>query len=115
ALRTCSLTQKGWAGESCRGRGDVAWGAGAAMRSARWTAVLLALLLAWLVGYPLLHAAREGFAGPGPLGALGEWMRRGEEWRALWRSLCISLASVAASAALGVPLAFFFARAEFPG
>ena len=85
------------------------------MRISRLCAVLLALALAWLVGYPLLHAAREGLAGPGPLGAFGEWLRRGEEWRALWRSLWISLASVAASAALGVPLAFFFARAEFPG
>ncbi len=63
----------------------------------------------------MLHAVREGLAGPGLLGALGEWARRGDEWRALWRSVWISLASVAVAGALGVPLAFFFARAEFPG
>ncbi len=85
------------------------------MRSSRLWAVLVALLLVWLVGYPLLHAVREGLAGPGLMGGLGEWAKRGDEWRALWRSLWISLASVGVSAALGVPLAFFFARVEFPG
>ena len=85
------------------------------MRAGRLGAIALALLLAWLVGYPLLHAVREGVAGPGALGALGEWARRSDEWRALWRSLWISLASVGVSAALGVPLAFFFARTSFPG
>jgi iron(III) transport system permease protein len=85
------------------------------MRGARLAAIVVGLLLLWLVGYPLLHAVREGLAGPGLLGALGEWARRGDEWRALWRSLWISLASVAVAGALGVPLAFFFTRAEFPG
>ena len=85
------------------------------MRGGRVAAVVLGLVLLWLVGYPLLHAVQEGLAGPGPLGALGEWARRGEAWRALWRSLWISLASVALSALVGVPLAFFFTRFEFPG
>jgi iron(III) transport system permease protein len=37
------------------------------------------------------------------------------EVRALWNSVWISLASVVLSAVIGVPLAFLFARREFPG
>jgi len=75
----------------------------------RWAGWALALVLLWLVGYPLLLV---GFAGAG---SLGEFARRGDEWLALWRSVWISLASVVASAAVGVPLAFVFAWTEFPG
>lgn len=81
----------------------------------------LAALLAWLVGYPLvvtLVAALSGGAGSGPLaflGPLGEVLARPDELAALGRSLWISLASVLLAAALGVPLAFLFARHDFPG
>ena len=42
-------------------------------------------------------------------------MNRPDEWTALFRSLWISLASVGLAGAVGVPLGFLFARAEFPG
>jgi len=78
---------------------------------------LLASVLLWLVGYPLLITLGEA------LGIGGQWttkyfttfFERPGEWTALWRSLWISVASVVFSAAVGVPLAFFFERTEFPG
>jgi iron(III) transport system permease protein len=80
-------------------------------------AVGLALLLAWLVGYPLLLTLAESFHGPS--GWTGRWFaeffRRPDEWLALWRSLWISVASVVLAAAVGIPLAFIFERADFPG
>lgn len=69
----------------------------------------LAALLAWLVGYPLLLTLLEGRH------ALLEVARRGDEWLALWRSLWISIASTVLAGLVGVPLAFVFARLEFPG
>jgi iron(III) transport system permease protein len=72
--------------------------------------------LAWLALWPLVVTALAAFeseAGPGA--AWREFASRGSEWTALSRSLVVSLASVALAAAVGVPLAFLFARAEFPG
>jgi iron(III) transport system permease protein len=80
-------------------------------------ALALALLLAWLVGYPLLLTLVEAFHGPS--GWTGRYFQqfcqRPDEWLALWRSLWISLASVVLAAVVGIPLAFIFERAEFPG
>ena len=77
----------------------------------------LALLLVWLVAYPLLLVAAEGLRGDA--GPTLEWVRRffgrRNEWGALWGSLWISIASVVLSALIGVPLAFLFTRVEFPG
>ena len=42
-------------------------------------------------------------------------MERPTEWRALWGSLWISLATVGLAALLGLPLAWLFSRYEFPG
>jgi iron(III) transport system permease protein len=83
-------------------------------------AVAIAALLAWLVGYPLLTTLMEALGGPhGPhgwtLAGFAEFFGRRDEWMALWRSLWISAASVVLSALVGVPLAFLFERAEFPG
>jgi iron(III) transport system permease protein len=95
-------------------------------------AVLLGLLLAWLVGYPLLWTLLEAFHTPGgpaeSAGAAGSAAAAGwtvryfaqffasrGEWLALWRSLWISVASVVLAAVVGVPLAFIFEHAEFPG
>jgi iron(III) transport system permease protein len=77
---------------------------------------LLTLLLAWLVCYPLLLTVREALAPPGwSLKYFAEFLHRPDEWQALWASLWISLATVALAAAIGVPLAFLFERADFPG
>ncbi|HEV8629802.1 MAG TPA: ABC transporter permease subunit, partial [Thermoanaerobaculia bacterium] len=80
-------------------------------------AVAVALLLAWLVGYPLLVTALEALGWPKSpsVEAFRTALTRPDEWQALWRSLWISLASVAAAAALGVPLGFLFGRGDFPG
>ncbi len=79
----------------------------------RWVVVAL---LGWLIGYPLVVTLGAAFVAPGGFGAaFGEFARRGDEWLALGRSLWISTATVALAAAVGVPLAFLFARAEFPG
>jgi iron(III) transport system permease protein len=81
---------------------------------------VVAAVLAWLVGYPLLITLLEalGLAGGGSgggLAAFAEFFRRGDEWTALWRTLWISAASVGLSALVGVPLGFVFERTEFPG
>jgi iron(III) transport system permease protein len=74
-------------------------------------------VLGWLVAYPLLLVFSESLHGPGGLSL--EYFRRfatePREWRALWASLWTSLASVGLAALIGVPLAFLFERAEFPG
>ena len=88
-------------------------------RSALLPALAIAALLAWLVGYPLLMTLLEalGFGGAKgfTLGYFAEFFQRRDEWLALWRSLWISAASVLLAALVGVPLAFLFERADFPG
>jgi len=79
----------------------------------RWAVVAL---LAWLIGYPLAVTFAAALASPAGFGAaFAEFARRADEWTALGRSLWISTATVALAAVVGVPLAFLFARAEFPG
>jgi iron(III) transport system permease protein len=79
-------------------------------------AAFLALLLLWLVGYPLLVTLAQALEAPRwTLQHFAEFARRPEEWRALWASIWISLVTVGLAAAIGVPLAFLFERAEFPG
>ncbi len=73
-------------------------------------AVVLTLLLAWVVVYPLLFVFGEAARAD-----LGAFARERTEWLALWNSLWTSAASVALSAAVGVPLAFLFERYDFPG
>jgi iron(III) transport system permease protein len=87
------------------------------MRKLPLLGLFLALFLAWLVGYPLLMTLVDALKGPEGWTAahLREFASRPDEWLALWRSLWISLASVGLAAALGVPLAFLFERADFPG
>jgi iron(III) transport system permease protein len=77
----------------------------------------LAALLTWIVGYPLLITLLEAFGLPSTptLEHAREFASRGDEWLALWRSLWISLGSVALAALVGVPLGFLFERTEFPG
>ena len=80
-------------------------------------ALVLVLVLAWLVGYPLLITLAEALRGPVGWTAAGleAFVSRPDEWLALWRSLWISVASVVLAGAVGVPLAFLFERSEFPG
>jgi iron(III) transport system permease protein len=86
---------------------------------ARWWgggAPLLTLLLLWLVGYPLLLTFAEALGAPSwSLRHFAEFARRPDEWRALGASVWVSLATVVLAGAIGVPLAFLFERAEFPG
>jgi iron(III) transport system permease protein len=79
-------------------------------------AVLFALLV-WLVVYPLLLVLVEGFRDSGgwTLRYLAEFAKRHNEAQALWGSLWISIATVILAALIGVPLAFLFARYDFPG
>ena len=83
----------------------------------RLAPLALALLLSWIVGYPLLVTLGESLHTPDgwTLAGFAAFAERSDEWLALWRSLWISLASVALAAAVGVPLAFLFERTEFPG
>jgi iron(III) transport system permease protein len=78
-------------------------------------AVLVVLL--WLVLYPNVFVLRDSLQGATGW-TLAHYERfaasRGEQ-RALWNSVWISLASVALSAAIGIPLGFMFSRYEFPG
>ncbi len=80
-------------------------------------AVAVALLLAWIVGYPLLMTLVEALGGSQgwTLEHFRRFVERPDEWIALWRSLWISAASVVLAALVGVPLVFLFERTEFPG
>lgn len=79
-------------------------------------AAALVLLLVWLVCYPLAITLGEALGAPAwTFGHFAAFVRRPDEWRALWASLWISFATVGLAAAVGVPLAFLFERAEFPG
>ena len=83
----------------------------------RLATTLLAVLLGWLVAYPLLLVALESVRGPG--GFTLEWfarfVREPREWQALWATLWTSVVSVLLAGALGIPLAFLFERFDFPG
>lgn len=85
--------------------------------AARWPWLLLALVLVWLVGAPLLTTLLSAVRGPEgwSLGPFQEFFERPDEWLALWRSLWISAASVAFAALVGIPLGFVFERTDFPG
>ena len=72
--------------------------------------IVLTLLLAWVIVYPLLTVGGEA-----PRADVAAAVRQPSEWRALWGSLWISAASVVLSALIGVPLAFVFERYDFPG
>ena len=80
-------------------------------RNAQIAGAGLALLLAWLVLFPIGVVAGEAADGT----AIRAFFGRGGEWAALWASVWISLASVALAAAIGVPLAFLFEWFDFPG
>lgn len=76
------------------------------------TAVLL-----WLVLYPNLFVLADSLVDGGRLTGehYARFLASRAEREALWNSVWISLASVVLSALIGVPLAFLFARRDFPG
>lgn len=80
-------------------------------RGAGLAGLALTLLLIWLVVYPIVLVVVEGARGD----ALRTFAGRPGEWRALWASVWISLASVGLAGLVGVPLAFLFEWLEFPG
>ncbi|MEE8524368.1 MAG: iron ABC transporter permease [Thermoanaerobaculia bacterium] len=81
----------------------------------------VALGLVWLVTYPLLLTLLEAlgvttlFLEDLTLEHFREFAGRADEWRALWRSLWISVASVMLAGLVGTPLAFVFESTRFPG
>ena len=90
---------------------------GTRARGAPWLAAAVLFLLLWLVLYPNLFVLfdsfvdRDGFT----LRHYARFAGSRAEREALWNSVWISLASVVLSGVVGVPLAFLFARRDFPG
>lgn len=85
------------------------------MRKIAWA--VIAFVLVWLVLAPNFFVLRDSLATDSGV-SLTHYARFFEsraEVRALWNSIWISLASVALSALIGIPLAFFFTRFDFPG
>jgi iron(III) transport system permease protein len=82
-----------------------------------WLAIVVSALLVWLVAYPNLFVLLDSLRGTAGLTLehYDRFIRSSAELRALWNSVWISLASVALAGVIGVPLAFLFARADFPG
>src|SRR4051812_30126346 len=80
-------------------------------------ALAVALPLLWLVLYPNVFVVGDSVLDGGrfTLAHYGRFFGSASELRALWNSVWISLASVVLSALVGVPLAFLFARRDFPG
>jgi iron(III) transport system permease protein len=91
-------------------------GAGSSRRTWLLAAPVLLVLL-WLVVYPNLVVLGRSLVGPEGLGlgSYREFFTTRAELEALWSSVWISGASVLLSGLVGVPLAFLFARYEFPG
>jgi iron(III) transport system permease protein len=86
----------------------------ASSRRQSWLIALpVMLLLLWTVVYP--NAAVIAGSFENGLGHWREFAASPADREALWTSLVISVASVFASLAIGVPLAFLLGRFEFPG
>jgi len=86
-------------------------------KGARAFTVAVFAILIWAVIYPNLVVLGESFSGEtGPtLRHYAEFFGTGSELAALWSSTWISIATVVLAGLIGVPLAFLFARYEFPG
>lgn len=91
-----------------------------ARRTSRGTLLLMAavaFVLLWLVLYPNLFVLADSVLDGGRFTTehYARFLGSRSEREALWNSVWISLASVVLSALIGVPLAFLFARRDFPG
>ena len=71
------------------------------------------LLLIWIVAFPNVAVIAGSLEGGGVHWL--EFARSPSDREALWTSLWISVASVIASIAIGLPLALLLQRADFPG
>ena len=82
-----------------------------------WLAVPTLLVLLWLVVYPNVIVLAESIVEQGrlTLAHYATFFRTRAELEALWASVWISGASVLLSGLVGVPLALFFHRYDFPG
>ena len=80
-------------------------------------ALALLLVIGWLVLYPLALVLIESVHGAQgwTLEYVRQFTGRSTEWRALWGSCWIAVASVLLSASIGVPLAVLVTRYDFPG
>src|SRR3954468_20921689 len=85
----------------------------AVRRQSLMIALPVIVLLLWSVVYP--NAAVIAGSFENGLGHWGEFANSPADREALWTSLVISVLSVLASLAIGVPLAFLLGRFEFPG
>ncbi|HEX6939468.1 MAG TPA: iron ABC transporter permease [Longimicrobiales bacterium] len=96
--------------------GALARGRARAGRTALLAVPVLGLLL-WLVLYPNLFVLLDSARVDGAFSAANyaRFLGTRAELDALWNSVWISAGSVLLSALIGVPLAFLFARREFPG
>jgi len=80
-------------------------------------AAALAVVLAWLIAYPLVVMAIETLHGPAgwSLDPMLRFAGDGRQWHALWNTMWISVASVVAAALIGIPLACVVELYDFPG
>lgn len=85
------------------------------MKKVSWTLVVGVLL--WLVVAPNIFVLRDSIvtASGFSLANYERFFNSHAERTALWNSVWLSLASVLLSALIGIPLAFFFSRLDFPG
>jgi iron(III) transport system permease protein len=86
-------------------------------RRTRLVTLALLLVIGWLVVYPLALVLLESVHGSQgwTLEYVRQFTGRSTEWRALWGSCWIAVASVLLSASIGVPLAVLVTRYDFPG
>lgn len=79
--------------------------------------LLLTVLLAWIVVFPIALVALGSVRGEAgwTLEYLAAFAAERRAWGALWNSLWISVASVLLAGTIGIPLAFVFERLDFPG
>ena len=83
----------------------------------KWAAALVLVVLLWAVLYPNVFVLRDSLVADGAFSVehYQRFSQSNAELRALWNSVWISTISVLLSAIIGIPLAFFFARYDFPG
>src|SRR5688572_5377110 len=82
----------------------------------KWAAALVLAVLLWAVFYPNVFVLRDSLVADGAFSVehYQRFSQSNAELRALWNSVWISTISVLLSAIIGIPLAFFFARYDFP-